>query len=123
VLYADPYFLPLGTAIEVRVTAFNDYGPSITSEVGSTLAIIQYVPDAPRLLTTNTLTTSASQIGISWSDGESNGQASVLDYSVFYRVKLTTTWIPLASAVANPSYLTATAGVTLEQGTWYDFTV
>jgi hypothetical protein len=52
VLYAAPYSLPLGAKIEVRVTAFNAYGTSLTSDVGSSIAIIQYVPDAPKALTT-----------------------------------------------------------------------
>lgn len=73
VLYAVPYSLPLGAKIEVRVTAFNAYGTSPTSDVGSSSAIIQYVPDAPKSLATNAALTSASQITISWSDGDSNG--------------------------------------------------
>ena len=53
-LYASPYSLPLGAQIEVRVTAKNIYGDSDTSEVSSSNAIIQYVPDAPVNLATNT---------------------------------------------------------------------
>lgn len=68
-LYADPYNLPLGAKIEVRVTAKNPYGDSDVSDVGSSNAIIQYVPDAPVSLETNAIQTSATSIGIKWSDG------------------------------------------------------
>jgi hypothetical protein len=60
VLYAAPYSLPLGAKVEVRVTAFNAYGTSLTSDVGSSSAIIQYVPDAPKSLATVAAQTSAS---------------------------------------------------------------
>ncbi len=59
-LYAAPYSLPLGAKIEVKVTAFNAYGTSLTSDVGSSSAIIQYVPDAPKSLATVATQTSAS---------------------------------------------------------------
>ena len=123
VLYATPYLLPLGTAIEVRVTAKNLYGSSITSEVGSSTAIIQYVPDAPVSLTTNAALTTASQIGISWSDGSSNGQAAVIDYSVYYKEQGSPTWILLSSVVTVKSYLVSQPDITLTQGHWYDFKV
>jgi hypothetical protein len=60
VLYAAPYSLPLGAKVEVKVTAFNAYGTSLTSDVGSSSAIIQYVPDAPKSLATVAAQTSAS---------------------------------------------------------------
>jgi hypothetical protein len=60
VLYAAPYSLPLGAKVEVRVTAFNAYGTSLTSDLGSSSAIIQYVPDAPKSLATVAAQTSAS---------------------------------------------------------------
>jgi len=122
VLYAAPYSLPLKSLIEVRVTAKNNYGDSITSEVGGN-AIIQYVPDAPVSLSTNTTLTSASQIGIYWSDGSSNGEATVTTYNVYYKKQGSPTWILLSSTVAVKSYLVKQPQVTLIQGDWYDFKV
>lgn len=45
-LTAAPYSLTMGMHVYIRVTAYNAYGDSAVSVVGSG-ALIVYVPDAP----------------------------------------------------------------------------
>jgi hypothetical protein len=42
------------------------------------------LPDAPTLLTVNTTVTTATSIGISWSNGLSNGGSPIIDYTISY---------------------------------------
>ena len=63
--------------------------------------------------------TSATQIGISWSEGTSNGGAEVIDFTILYD-QSTGTWVELASGVTETEYTTS---VTLTQGQTYTFKV
>ena len=74
VLTAQPYNLLLGYKIYMKVIATNAYGDSLISEPGSNDGI-ELVPDAPINLQNNPAITSDSVIGISWSDGPSDGDA------------------------------------------------
>jgi uncharacterized membrane-anchored protein YitT (DUF2179 family) len=42
------------------------------------------LPDAPTLLAVNTTVTTATSIGITWSDGSSNGGTPIIDYTISY---------------------------------------
>ncbi len=108
VLTALPYSLALGAAVNAKVVAYNAYGFSSTSAVGSG-AIIQLVPSAPVTLSNNATLTLDSQIGIYWNDGASNGDSPVIDYSVFYMQSGASTFVQLASGVTSRSYLTTVA--------------
>ncbi len=72
VLTAAPFSLVLGQTISLQVTAININGNSPPSPVGGT-ALIDLVPDAPLNLANNPSVTLATQIGLTWSDGVSNG--------------------------------------------------
>ncbi len=64
-LTAAPFNLILDSNIKVKVTAFNIYGPSITSAVGSGANIV-LVPNAPINFANVPSVTKASRIGMSW---------------------------------------------------------
>ena len=63
--------------------AVNAYGDSEISEPGNG-AVIVLVPDAPQTLANNPAITSKTVIGFSWSDGDSDGGESVIDYRISY---------------------------------------
>ena len=65
------------------------------------------MPDAPVSLANVAATTTASQIGLSWSDGAYDGGSSIIDYTVFGDGG-TGTWTTLASNVLTTTY-TATS--------------
>ena len=44
------------------------------------------LPEAPFDLTENPVTTTAYQIGITWSEGSYNGGTPILDYRVSYKL-------------------------------------
>ena len=77
------------------------------------------MPDAPISLINNAELTSNLKIGLTWSNGVSNGGSAVLDYSVYYD-QGTDNFVLLNNAVTSPSYLTT---VTLTAGTTYKFKV
>jgi hypothetical protein len=87
------------------VTAFNSYGQSALSSA-SNGAVILNVPDAPLSLAEQTLVTTASQVGLKWTDGISNGGSVVIDYTISYN---TGSWETLASGVLTQSYTTVVA--------------
>lgn len=43
------------------------------------------MPDAPVSLANNPAITSASSVGLSWSQGSENGGTSVLDFNILYK--------------------------------------
>ena len=69
--------------IEASVIARNFYGASESSSTGNGGTIL-LVPFAPVGVSNNLAVTSASQIGITWTDGSQDGGASVQDYQVSY---------------------------------------
>jgi hypothetical protein len=83
VLTASPYDLNLGNAVYVTVIAYNMYGDSETSPVGSG-AVIQLVPDSPKNLQDLLDVTNSFRVGLSWEDGDSDGGSPVIDYRVSY---------------------------------------
>jgi len=101
-LRAAPYSLILGDTVDVKIAAINLYGTSGFSAIG-TGAFIQLVPDAPLSLADNPVITSATVIGLTWSNGLSNGGSAVIDYRVYYD-RAAGDWIELASGIATRSY-------------------
>jgi hypothetical protein len=94
------------------------YGSSDYSTVGDG-GLIKLVPDAPVSLADAPLVTSATQIGLTWSDGTSNGGSAIIDYRIYYD-KSTGTWEELESGILTNSYTTT---ISLTQGFIYTFKV
>ena len=82
-LTSQPYNLMLGYSIHIKVIATNAYGDSEISEAGNG-DIIVLVPDPVIDLLNNPTITSDSVIGISWTDGLSNGGKEIIDYRISY---------------------------------------
>ena len=82
-LTSQPYNLMLGYSIQIKVIATNAYGDSEISEAGNG-DIIVLVPDPVIDLLNNPTITSDSVIGISWTDGLSNGGKEIIDYRISY---------------------------------------
>jgi hypothetical protein len=102
----------------MKVSALNIYGTSGYSQIGNG-ALIQLVPNAPISLSNDAAQTLSTQIGLTWSEGASNGGSAVLDYRIYYD-QTTGTWVELDSGIATNSYVTT---VTLTQGMIYSFRV
>lgn len=84
-LRTTPYSLSWTTNVKAVVAAVTLKGSSAFSTSGDG-AVILSVPDAPQGLVNNVAVTSASQIGLTWYDGASNGGAEILDYQIQYAV-------------------------------------
>lgn len=65
------------------MSATNLYGESQLSTQGNGATIVT-VPDAPIGVADNTTVTSASVIGIKWSNGLSTGGSPIIDYRISY---------------------------------------
>jgi hypothetical protein len=117
-LRAAPYNLLLGNSIYAQVAADNYYGLSTVSESGNG-ALLQLVPDAPILLTENVSVTTRTLTEFSWSDGFSNGGASVIDYQISYDQSIDV-WQVLATGIATQTFRTTTD---LIEGREYKFKV
>lgn len=75
--------MELGSKINVKVSAINDYGESPYSEVGGG-AVIQLVPNSPINLVNILEITLDDRIGVSWEDGVSNGGSTIIDYQIWF---------------------------------------
>lgn len=115
-LTAEPFSLQLDESIDFKVMAHNTYGSSEFSALGGG-ALIQLVPDAPIDLADDTLYTTATEITFTWSDGVSDGGASVIDYRIYYD-QSTDTWIELDTGITVKTYTTTVA---LIEGHTYSF--
>lgn len=82
-LRSEPFNLPYGSSIYAKLIAYNIYGDSGESAEGNG-AIILTIPDAPVALAEVYSERTATALGISWSDGASNGGAAIFDYRVSY---------------------------------------
>lgn len=69
--------------MNAKVIAYNFYGPSAESDMGSG-AIIVVVPFQPVGLANDVAITSASRIGITWRDGINTGGTPIIDYRISY---------------------------------------
>lgn len=70
-----------GSSIYAKVSATNTYGTSTYSLSGNG-AVIVTVPDAPVSIQNNEAVTTVNKIGITWSEGYSDGGLSVKDYRI-----------------------------------------
>lgn len=82
-LISQPFNLAWGSMIYVKVIAYNIYGDSSESVVGSG-AVILTNPDAPFSLIEVYSERDATSLGLTWLEGLANGGSDVLDYSVSY---------------------------------------
>ena len=104
-LQAVPYSLVFDDDVQVKIVSINLYGESDQSLAGSG-AKIQVVPDAPISLANNALVTDATKIGLTWSQGVSNGGTVVLDYKLLYTLESTNSFEELEGALTDTSYTT-----------------
>ena len=63
--------------------ALNVYGESAESPVGNG-AVILTVPSAPESFVENYSDRTATTLGFTWVDGESNGGSNIQDYTISY---------------------------------------
>lgn len=75
--------MPWGSNIYAKVIAYNDYGDSDISEAGFE-AIILTIPDAPVDLVETEAKRTDNSITFTWSAGNADGGAPVLDYRINY---------------------------------------
>jgi hypothetical protein len=116
ILYVSPFSMVLGDHIYAKIIAINSYGDSFASEPGDGVAVV-FLPDAPINLANNAAITSATTVGLTWSNGISNGGSVIIDYKVWYD-QGTGSYITLTTATTN-SY-TATS---MTPGSTYKFKV
>jgi len=117
-LTASPYTLVQGNTVNAKVIAYNFYGPSTESDVGSG-AIIVLVPQPPIGLANAPSVTTAYVIGLTWNDDMRTGGAPIIDYRVSYD-QSTGIYIVLAQGLTTRSYTTT---VPLTPGASYNFKV
>lgn len=108
-----------GDHIYFKVKASNVYGDSEYSAVGNGASMWTY-PDTPLNLANNAQITSASQIGLTWQEGVSNGGTAVLDFRVYYTLDSDNSFTELASSIILEHYTTV---VSLVAGANYKFKV
>lgn len=63
------------------------------------------MPDAPLSFQDNSAVTSATVVGLTWTDGVSDGGESIIDYTVTFD-QSTDTFIVLESGILTNSYTT-----------------
>jgi hypothetical protein len=76
-LRAEPFNLDWGTSVYVKIRSTNIKGDSIVSEPGNGGAIITYA-DAPYNLVEDMSTKTATSIGLSWTEPDSNGGSEII---------------------------------------------
>jgi hypothetical protein len=83
-LQSTAFNLPWGSAIYAKVMAYNSYGWSgLSSETPSDRrAIILTKPDPPKGLAEVSASKTTTSIGLSWINGDSDGGAPVIYYTV-----------------------------------------
>lgn len=117
VLKTDPFNLPWGTDIYVKVIATNSKGNSRESKPGHG-AVITTTPDAPLNLNENFALRTSSSLGLIWDQGVDNGGDVILDYRLWSALQGETYTI-LASGIVNQFYTVSG----LSAGTHYQFKV
>lgn len=81
VLTGTPFSLAWGDSVSANVIAVNAYGNSVVSPDGNGATIIT-TPDSPITLVELIAQRTTSTLGLSWSDGSSDGGSEVIDYRV-----------------------------------------
>ena len=82
-----------------KIVSVNIYGDSVQESTGSG-AVIQEVPSAPISLANDASVTTDTVIRFTWSNGASNGGATITDYTVYYD-QGTGTFVELESGVTT----------------------
>ena len=113
----SPYNLQWGQIVFAQVVATNIKGSSLTS-LGGNGAVILTNPGVPLNFVNVALVTTGYQIGLSWTQGLSNGGTPVLDYKIMYD-QATHNYVTLDSSI---SALTFTA-INLTPGLSYSFKI
>ena len=103
-LRSSPYNLSLGATVDAYIIAYNFYGDSAPSTVGSGANIVA-VPDSPLNLVNDASITSDKQIGLKWDDGINSNGMPILDYLIIYD-QSTGVWVTLASNLTQKLYQT-----------------
>ena len=118
-LRSTPFSLPWGSKIVGKVMARNLYGPSeLSVETPSDQqATILTIPDPPTGLAEVLASKTTTSIGLSWINGDSNGGATVTEYTISSSIG--GAYSVLQSGVTSASF-TATG---LSTGTTYSFKV
>ena len=80
-LRSEPFNLPWGSDIYVKLIAYNVYGDSGESTEGNG-AVILTTPDFPINLSEVYADRTATSLGLEWEDGSQNGGSPVLDYTI-----------------------------------------
>jgi len=109
----------LGNAVYTKVIAVNAYGDSPASPVGEG-ALIVLVPDAPVDLLNDPTVTNNQVIRLSWSDGASNGGATIIDYRIVYD-QSTGLMVTMVEGLTQRSFVTPIGLLT--EGRVYQFRV
>jgi len=115
-LTSSPYDLLLGYKIFSYVIAYNDYGLSQPSAIGSE-GVIVLVPNAPINPVNDKDVTTNSIIGFKFQDGSSDGGTSVIDYRITYD-QSTGNFVTLTTGHTSTTYQTI---VPLIKGRTYKF--
>ena len=88
------------------MTAVNIVSSSDESSQGNG-GVLLTNPDPPANLQNVLAITNSQRIGLTWSDGASNGGTAILDYRIMWD-QSTGNWVTLASGVIGTSYTTTT---------------
>jgi hypothetical protein len=105
-----------GNCVYAKVTATNSKGTSSASAAGNGATIIE-APNAPISLAEDTSKRDPTTLGLTWSEGASNGGASVTEYRINYAEQGGS--FSILATTAN-NYYDVTS---LTSGTTYDFKV
>jgi hypothetical protein len=103
--------------VYAKISATNAKGRSSTSSAGNDGIIITY-PDPPISILEDTSTKTPTSIGMTWSEGPSNGGETVDDYRINI-AEFGQSYSVLATGITSASY-TATG---LTTGITYDFKI
>ena len=117
-LRAAPFNLPWGTNVHAKIIASNTKGDSIESNPGKG-AIITTKPDAPINIGEDLTFRTSTTLGLTWSEGVSNGGDVIYDYKISYAPDDGSAYTVLASGVTN-RYYTVTS---LTSGVYYNFKI
>ena len=117
-LFAAPFSHNWGSTVYAKVSARNSIGNSTLSSAGSGTVLITF-PDPPKNLVNVPLVTNTTNIGLTWTKGESDGGSSVIDHRVWWD-QGSNNFDVLVSGVPDSYYTTS---VTLNPNMSYKFKV
>lgn len=101
-LRASPFSIQWGSSIYARIIATNNLGSSLPSQEGNGAIILNY-PDEPINLANNEQVTWGTRIGLTWDEGDSNGGAPVLDYTIMSKASDSDSFVEYQVGVVGTS--------------------